>query len=120
MATNTMINPLMLAGLKLMKEVGPVDEYCGICHNLSTMTDGIKEKSYVYDEWYYSEELLHELFETWPKFSGDIEYPIPYLDGEMTPRQAYKNIENLWKGPYGDLRKELLDHCINELEGELS
>jgi len=118
MSTNTMKNPLMLAGLKLMKEIGPIDDFCGICHNLPMMTDDLNDESYEHDGWYYSEDLLHELFETWPKFSGDIEYPVPSDLEDESPRNAYDMRANLWVGAYGDLRKELLDHCINELEGE--
>jgi hypothetical protein len=69
-------------------------------------------------------------------FSGNTNYPVPYVgkildqlgnevifkesEGLSTnAKKAYQLGEYLWLGEYGDLRKNLLDHIINELEKEL-
>lgn|SRR5574343_435016 len=57
--------------------------------------------------------VLHDLFETWGKFSGEFSYPVPDETGD--PRGAFKTLP-LWEGEYGKLRKELLKHCIATLE----
>lgn len=57
--------------------------------------------------------VLHELFKTWDKFSGEFSYPVPDKAGD--PRGAFKTLPQ-WEGEYGKLRKELLKHCIATLE----
>lgn len=42
-------------------------------------------------------------------------YPVPGVAG-MTPDGAFIYTHDVWEGEYGDLRRELLDHCIAELE----
>lgn len=61
----------------------------------------------------YCHPILHGLFKTWDKFSGVLSYPVPDKTGD--PRGAFKTLPK-WKGEYGDLRKELLKHCIATLE----
>ena len=56
----------------------------------------------------------------WPKHSGDYQYPIPGVDGR-TPEVAYNSFwgkEQKWNPdhPYGALRLELLNWCIEQLE----
>lgn len=59
--------------------------------------------------------IRDKLFSTWPKFSGDICYPVP-SDMDYDCKSTYIRAINKWVGKYGDLRRELLDHCISELE----
>lgn len=53
----------------------------------------------------------------WPKHSGDSEYPVPAPDGVESPAYVYHTQGDMWVGKYGDLRMELLDFVINQLEG---
>lgn len=57
-------------------------------------------------------EILIATWESWPKYSGDIAYPI------RGGASAY-DLENLYEGDYGRLRLELLDHLINCLEARI-
>lgn len=57
-------------------------------------------------------DVLRTLFKTWPKHSGSGTYPVPSTTGE-NPGHAY-DTEPRWTGKSGKLRRELLQHCINE------
>ena len=59
---------------------------------------------------------LHALFETWHKYSGDSDYPVPSLCKDWSAEVQYYRAEDMWAGEYGELRIELLNHCISELE----
>lgn len=64
--------------------------------------------------------ILAELFQTWPKYSGKHECPIQV--GSKDPEATYLYCENMWdkSTEYGQLRWELLDHCIAQLQIQLS
>jgi hypothetical protein len=77
-----------------------------------------------YDSW-LNKSILHPYFETWPKFSGNIAYPVPAGDGDTHgPVWAYQFTSeyNMWnkKCSYGRNRHALLAHCITEATEELS
>lgn len=55
--------------------------------------------------------MLAPAFKSWPKFSGDIHYPVP-ATVETNAHNQYHLTHNLWIGEYGDLRRELLDHLV--------
>ena len=61
-----------------------------------------------------------KVFETWEYFSGSYTYPIPSHDGRVKPGTEFnKSIGRdamYGDNPYGNLRKDLLEHCINYLE----
>jgi hypothetical protein len=81
------------------------------------------------------EELVQDIFKTWPKFTGDLTYPVPcpgghtvvdgvVVDGEVVlgakaAKAAYDAARDMYSGEYGALRIELLDHLIEFLEREL-
>lgn len=62
-------------------------------------------------------EELWRLFALWPKFSSNLAYPIP---GAGAAYLTAKACRTMWSGPYGDLRKELLNFMIEQLEKELA
>lgn len=62
---------------------------------------------------------IKPVFRKWPWYSGDIDYPVPTLGPRATPRRAYRLTDDLWIGDYGDLRMNLLGHCIKALEKDL-
>lgn len=62
--------------------------------------------------------LIHSLFEKWPKFSGRILYPVPGVQ-DYTAERSFTRFPK-WSGEYGELRKELLEFMILELEYELN
>lgn len=95
----------LLERLRAMRDDGPEFCHAGICGNLGRLDER-------------DEEQLDVLFQSWPKFSGSVAYPVPGVD-RMTPLEAFVYIRAVWVGEYGDLRRELLDHCIAELEKAL-
>ena len=63
---------------------------------------------------------LGEAFPSWPKYSGNRDYPIPDPEAPSDIAAAhsiYYNHENLWDdSTYGDLRRELCLHIADWLE----
>lgn len=60
---------------------------------------------------------LIPIFKTWPKYSGDPDCPIPSLNTDETPFGNYiSSAGERWKGEYLNLRLELIDFVIKELE----
>lgn len=94
----------LLERLRTLRDDGPEFCHVGICGNIGTVSGG-------------EQEQLAELFRSWPKFSGNVAYPVPGVD-RMTPSEAFFYIRDVWVGEYGALRSELLDHCIAELEAQ--
>lgn len=92
----------LLERLRTLRDAGPTGRHAGIGGNLGRLDER-------------DEEQLDVLFQSWPKFSGSVAYPVPGVAG-MTPDVAFIHIRDVWEGEYGDLRRELLDHCIAELE----
>lgn len=62
-------------------------------------------------------EDLRRLFKLWPKFSGHSVYPVP---GGYTDFWRAAGTRRMWSGEYGNLRKELLNFMIEQLEKELA
>ena len=91
----------MLYGIRLN---GPINSRSGICGNVS----------------YRKCLILDELFKTWPKYSGNREFPIQ-VEGE-DPQATYIYCKNMWSNSteYGQLRWELLNYCIAQLQKALA
>lgn len=91
----------LLRKLSNIQADGPLCLSIGICSNALTETS----------EWAY----LHACFLCWPKFSGDLGYPVPHP--ELNCTGAYDLCYDLWdkSTEYGLNRWELLDHCIRTL-----
>jgi hypothetical protein len=73
----------------------------GICFNLRAVHTGM--------DWNFNDALVGKYARSWKHFSGDELYPI--VGGFL----AFSNAQYegaMWKGEYGALRKELLDHLI--------
>ena len=72
-----------------------------------------------FDDW---ESNKRACFKDWPHHSEHPNFPVPLRDKDGTLIKTKKKVEmgfrisackyRLWAGPYGDLRRELLDHCI--------
>lgn len=97
----------LLIHLKALKENGPTKVLMGICGNIP------------YD--FYTERHLTNLMCSWPKYSGRDTYPIPDPK-EESAYHAYHRTVLMWDrdDPYCQLRWELLDYCIAQLEIQLS
>ena len=94
-------------------KAGNFDKRYGICGNMEHKVD-----DEVPEECYESRRILKQAFYSWPKFSGDVQFPINDPKGIETVYNAYSYLPK-WTGEYGELRFELLDHIINFLEKEI-
>lgn len=106
-------------------KTGNFDEEYGICENISykvTYAMTVKFPEYVIDDEdkiiMNSWRILRHTFYTWPKFSGDVNFPIDDPYEIETTEDAYVRLPK-WTGAYGKLRFELLDHVIDYLKKEI-
>lgn len=84
---------------KLRRQVHKGEQHrLGICFNVSELSGA-------------SYRVLEEVFVGWPKHSGDLCYPIRPDDNESATWR--------WEGEQRELRLELIDYCIDKLEGKL-
>lgn len=95
-------------------KAGNFDKRFGICSNLSDKVNSQVEESERDELW----QILKQAFYTWPKFSGDINYPINDPYNRVSAPRAYDQLPK-WVGEYGALRFELLDHVIDFLKKEI-
>lgn len=64
-------------------------------------------------------QLLDNLFQRWPEFSGNVGYPVPHPT--LAASSAYMmgtyglNDVSMWRGEYGESRRRLLNWMIDEL-----
>lgn len=70
------------------------------------------------------QDEMERLFAAWPKFSGSVLFPVPATDERFwhfthSEEHQFMKTEDFWEGDYGQLRKELLDFCIQTLQQEL-
>ena len=105
-------------------KAGNFDKGIGICGNMDqkvTNVMDVKFPEYVIDAdglTVYPWRTLKHAFRTWPKFSGDVDFPINDPDNEVSANRAYCYLPK-WTGEYGALRFELLDHVIDFLKKEI-
>lgn len=107
----------LLEALKKLQQDGPHNEHDGICHNLEELLYGAEGRDIFDGHQAEPCDLLRPHFESWPEYSGNEAYPVASHSG-LQPYSAYWSREqrNKWVGEYGEARKRLLQHCINELE----
>lgn len=89
--------------VRMRDEPNSRNPYVGICSN---MTSRCETPSRSVMKW------LESMFVLWPKFTGDIEYPVPSASDWMSPSEDYStNSLRLWENPN---RLELLDFLIDK------
>ncbi len=105
-------------------KVGNFDKGVGICGNIDhkvTNAMHVKFPGYVInddDEFIMNSwRIIRRAFYTWPKFSGDVDFPIDDPYEIETAYNVYARLPK-WTGAYGALRFELLDHVIDFLKNE--
>lgn len=68
-------------------------------------------------------DMLACLFKKWSKYSGVPSYPVPSVTLGLTAYGQFSIVAidrgSFWEGEYGELRKELLQFCIDTLTKEL-
>lgn len=113
----TEMEPLYETAAGRVWESSRFDPAIGICNNVTS------EVHHHYDA------LLTELMESWPKFSGISNFPVPAPEGFVPEGtdfaeadlcvSAYYGLPK-WEGDYGALRMELLAYMIDECRRILS
>lgn len=58
---------------------------------------------------------LKNIFRFWPKFSGEVTFPVPSPCHGIRPRLAFMAADNKYSLEYGQNRIELLDFCLTYL-----
>ena len=83
-------------------QVLPMNDLYGICSNL-----------FIHDVTLRWEDLVAKAAESWPEFSGDKYYPVPYQG--LLPETAYTaQLEvDKWSGEYGAARRRLCQHVAD-------
>lgn len=102
----------MLALLLEIQSDGPFYIKTGICDQLT------KSVPFGYGK---IMRILEELFPTWPLYSGNQTFPVPHPEQE--PERAYLDTDgSIWdkNTEYGRNRWSLLEHCISQLQIQLS
>ena len=106
-------------------KAGNFNNRYGICGNIDqkvTNAMDVKFPEYVIDNDYEiimrSSRILKRAFYTWPKFSGDVNFPINDPYNRVSAHGVYDDLPK-WTGEYGALRFELLDHVIDCLKREI-
>lgn len=60
---------------------------------------------------------LGKIIETWDKYSGDDDYPVPDpAEAEADPYLKYHNTADIWTGEYGELRRELCQYIADYIK----
>lgn len=100
---------LLTALLQIQQEVLVPGE--GICYNVEMATfntEGADDLA--------MNQRMATIWHTWPEFSGNSRYPVPYKDCD--PMTTFHGFDGQWEGEYGDTRKRLLSFLIAELQKE--
>ena len=73
---------------------------------------------------FISKDELGKIMKTWPRHSGNDLFPVPSIvEGETEEDWYYISLSKnrLWApNEYGDLRRDLAHHIINELTKEIT
>lgn len=90
--------------------------YCNLAFGVCSMAERCEEASRPLSN--NLTRWLPDAFRKWPKFSGDIHYPILGSSEYYTCMTPFE----MWSPshPYGALRRELLEFLIDEIEKELN
>lgn len=75
----------------------------GICSNVFDIPTSMADRA-----------VGHILRRHWPYFSGSIDYPVPSLEEDVSPRCRYQHSEDKWDASteYGRLRYDALECLI--------
>ena len=62
--------------------------------------------------------MRQALFASWGHNSGSLVWPVQSPNKQLAPSDAFEHLPK-WRGEYGRLRKQLLQHCIDSLKEEI-
>lgn len=122
----SLLEPALLA-LESLRELGPLTN-TGICDNFWVyMYANGKEISH-----YEAEAFIATLSKDWPHYTGVESYPVPapnlrrsdflyFEQWHQAQGSFYRDCADHWGVHlYGDLRRMLLDHCIDSIRKQLA
>lgn len=102
----------LLEALINLRDNGPTDRTQGICENVDCYWHHTWGNSVAY-------HLVPVVAKGWPKHSGVHDYPIPSTNKRFNHAERYFDLGgNKWVGKQGELRTELINYMIQELEGD--
>lgn len=81
------------------------DYKLGICSNIGAYTNSALDT-----------DQLKPMFVSWQYYSDDLAYPVPDPQARVKPSHKYQTTKDVWIGDYGDLRMNLLSHCVKTLK----
>lgn len=103
--------------LRLADEGKVPGVHSGICHNVDCVLWRGRTDDDSYEEaWeFFNAHVTEVVWPHWPKFSGAADYPIP------GGKDVYWSLPMIghWKGEQGELRRELLQFTIEQLNEEV-
>ena len=94
----------------------PIEPTAGLCQNIIAFERSCEYFERLPDHFWLD---VASFYEDWPHFSGDRDYPVPFpgepLDkaGECYVREGAK--QALYKGQYGNLRRQLAAHLAKRI-----
>ena len=93
-------------------EKDPARRHLGICVELQEFLGG--------DLWREIKPDIRTVFTLWPKYSGDIKYPVRH--SRLSPSEAYGLVDDLWdvSTQYGRDRRELALFLADTIRGPAS
>lgn len=84
---------------------------CGICYAIETLRPRDADAPTVAQLC----KAAMAVARRWPKYSGYPQFPVPDADTQRDdPSAAFMDPHDVWVGPYGDMRMELLDFLIEQ------
>lgn len=96
---------------------GPRSPYLGICNHVALYIDDLPltQLSALSPTCFAeADDLMAELFQEWPEFSGSVTYPVPDPEGQV-PGVAFHEADDMWSGAYGEKRWALAEFLLRKL-----
>ena len=114
---------MMLQTLNILRRIRDEPELRKVNKGICLVVQELMEKEGMQPNSFDSvKRMLKDTFKEWEHFSGHELYPVPSPRHKNSTSHAYKAYRNyyasndMWQGPYGELRKELLNFTIAYLE----
>lgn len=108
---------LIVNALVDLYQNGPRDTFLGLCAHIGDcVAEETKDLAPAEEARVFSavRDRRDDLFCLWPLRSGDLDYPVPGVDG-MAPAIAFHDIKDVWAGEYGAKRWALAEFMLREL-----
>lgn len=114
---NEFMKKWLLDALQSVRVGGPTHPNTGLCNNVRVAT-GV---GWLSDEWGCVANWMREAYPKWPKYSGDLVFPVPGGANAYDFHMVHQPAGSMWdrNTEYGQLRWGLLDFLIEQLESEI-